>query len=183
MEVMLRLYGLRGSVCLRRLMAASLLVCASLAVEGQTAAGAATPGPEQTDHSMPREDGASDGLEILSDTQGVDFKAYVKGVLRSVYTAWLTHLPAEAKPPTSAKGITVIRFTVGKDGHVLAMHLDGSTHDEELNRAAWAAIAGAAQFPHLPEEFHGPSLELRIHFRVNEDAKEKALAPIPEASR
>jgi TonB family protein len=58
----------------------------------------------------------------------------------------------------------VIRFTIHPDGTIAAMHLDGSTHDVAMDRAAWEAITGVEKFAALPQEFHGPDLELRIHF-------------------
>jgi outer membrane biosynthesis protein TonB len=47
------------------------------------------------------------------------------------------------------------------------MNLDGSTQDEAIDRAAWGAIKGNNPFPPLPNQFHGPQLELRIRFLVN----------------
>ena len=106
-------------------------------------------------------------FEILSDTHGVDFNPYVRGILRTIYAGWLRLMPDEAKPPTRAKGETAIRFSISPDGQILAMHLDSSTHDDLLNRAAWGAITGVGQFPPLPASFKGPDLELRVHFLVN----------------
>jgi TonB family protein len=65
-------------------------------------------------------------------------------------------------------GETVIRFTIHPDGTIAAMHLDESTHDVALDRAAWGAITGVGKFAALPQEFHGPDLELRIRFVVNQ---------------
>jgi TonB family protein len=106
-------------------------------------------------------------LEILSDTQGVDFKPYLQGVVRQIYDQWLKLMPEEARAPQNKKGETQIRFAINSDGTIAAMHLDGSTQDELLNRAAWGAITGVGKFPALPKEFHGPDLDLRIHFVVN----------------
>jgi len=106
------------------------------------------------------------GVDILSDTQGVNFDPYLRRVLRQIYQQWLPLIPEEARPPLSKQGVTQIRFSISPDGNVSAMYLDGSTHDDALNRAAWGSINGQ-QFPPLPKQFTGPSLELRIHFLVN----------------
>jgi len=106
------------------------------------------------------------GVDILSDTQGVNFDPYLRRILRQIYLQWLPLIPEEARPPLSKQGVTQIRFSISPDGTVSAMHLDGSTHDDALNRAAWGSINGQ-QFPPLPKQFTGPSLELRIHFLVN----------------
>lgn len=106
-------------------------------------------------------------FEVLSDTQGVDFGPYLRSVLHSVQAKWQTLLPAKVQKPTLAKGVTAIRFKISPDGKVSGMSLDASTHDDELNRAAWNAIKGQ-QFAPLPAAFTGPNLEIRILFRVNE---------------
>ena len=107
------------------------------------------------------------GVDILSDTQGVNFDPYLRRILHDIYYTWLPLIPEEARPPLNKSGITEIRFTILPDGHIGAMHLDGSTHDDALNRAAWGSITGVGQFPPLPSQFHGPNLELRIHYLVN----------------
>ena len=108
------------------------------------------------------------GVDILSDTQGVNFQPYLQRILREIYEQWLPLIPEEARPPLMKQGVTQIRFTINADGTIAAMHLDGSTHDEALNRAAWGSITSVGQFPPLPKQFHGPNLELRIHYLVNQ---------------
>jgi TonB family protein len=111
------------------------------------------------------------GVDILSDTQGVNFQPYLQRILREIYEQWLPLLPEETRPPLRKQGTTQIRFTINPDGTIAAMHLDGSTHDDALNRAAWGSITGVGQFPPLPKQFHGPNLELRIHYLVNQDTE------------
>lgn len=111
------------------------------------------------------------GVDILSDTQGVNFQPYLQRILRQIYEQWIPLIPEEAQPPLSKQGTTLIRFTINADGTISAMHLDGSTHDDALNRAAWGSITGVGQFPPLPKEFHGPNLELRIHYLVNKQTE------------
>ena len=111
--------------------------------------------------------GLNTGVDVLSDTMGVDFDPYLKKIIREIYNTWLPLIPEEARPPLNKGGVTQIRFTILPDGRIGAMHLDGSTHDDALNRAAWGSITGVGQFPPLPSAFHGPNLELRIHYLVN----------------
>ena len=115
-------------------------------------------------------DGSALGVgpaEILSDTQGVNFQPYLQRILREIYDQWIPLIPEEARPPLMKSGVTQIRFTILPDGTIGGMHLDGSTHDDALNHAAWGSITGVNQFPPLPSQFHGPNLELRIHYLVN----------------
>ncbi len=132
------------------------------------AAWAQTPG---TTTAAPASD-LVQGAEVLSDTQGVDFSPYIKNVLQTIRQRWVPLIPAEARPPANAKGATLIRFTIGQDGTLRSMHLDGSTHDDAINRSAWGAITGVAKYPPLPASFTGPGLELRIKFTVNNPSPE-----------
>jgi TonB family protein len=116
--------------------------------------------------------GVGSGAEILSDTQGVDFQPYLGRIIRLIYQQWIPLLPEETRPPLNKQGATMIRFTINPDGTVAAMHLDGSTHDVALDKAAWGSITGVGQFPPLPKQFHGPNLELRIHYSVNQDQQQ-----------
>lgn len=111
------------------------------------------------------------GAEILSDTQGVNFNPYLQRILREIYDQWIPLIPEEARPPLRKSGITAIRFTILPDGTIGGMWLDDSTHDDALNKAAWGSITGVGQFPPLPSQFHGPNLELRIHYLVNRDTE------------
>jgi outer membrane biosynthesis protein TonB len=109
------------------------------------------------------------GVDILSDTQGVDFDPYLKRIIADIKRNWLPLIPAEAEPPISKQGETYIRFVILPDGTIGAMKLDGSTKDVAIDHSCWSAITSEGQFPPLPSQFHGPNLELRIHFLVNKD--------------
>lgn len=111
--------------------------------------------------------GLNTGVDILSDTMGVDFNPYLRRILHDIYVTWLPLIPEEARPPLNKQGETLIRFSILPDGRIGGMHLDGSTQDQAIDRAAWGSITGVGQFPPLPKEFHGPNLELRIHYLVN----------------
>ncbi len=111
--------------------------------------------------------GLNTGVDILSDTMGVDFNPYLRRILHDIYVTWLPLIPEEARPPLNKSGETLIRFSILPDGRIGGMRLDGSTQDQALDRAAWGSITGVGQFPPLPKEFHGPNLELRIHYLVN----------------
>lgn len=115
--------------------------------------------------------GVKTGVDVLSDTMGVDFDPYLKKIIREIYNTWIPLIPEEARPPLNKQGVTQIRFTILPDGRIGAMHLDGSTQDQALDRAAWGSITGVGQFPPLPKEFHGPNLELRIHYLVNKTSE------------
>lgn len=111
--------------------------------------------------------GANTGVEVLSDTLGVDFGPYLRRILGDIRRTWIPLIPEEARPPLNKQGETLIRFTIMPDGRIAAMNLDGSSQDTAIDRAAWGGITGVGQFPPLPPGFKGPNLELRIDFLVN----------------
>ncbi len=106
--------------------------------------------------------------EILSDTQGVNFNPYLQRILHEIYDQWIPLIPEEARPPLMKQGVTMLRLRILPNGTIDFIGIDGSTHDQALNRAAWGSITGVGQFPPLPSQFHGPNLELRIHYLVNQ---------------
>ncbi|MGH9595195.1 MAG: TonB C-terminal domain-containing protein [Edaphobacter sp.] len=111
--------------------------------------------------------GMGTGAEILSDTQGVDFGPYIRRILGDIKRNWIPLIPEEARPPLNKQGETLIRFTINSDGTIATMHLDGSSQDMAIDRACWGGITGVGQFPPLPTQFKGPSLELRVDFLTN----------------
>ena len=117
--------------------------------------------------------GLNTGVEVLSDTMNVNFGPYLTKILREIKSTWLPLIPEEARPPLNKQGETLIRFTILPDGRIGGMSLDDSTHDDAINRSAWGSITGVGQFPPLPNEFHGPNLELRIHYLVNKNPEDR----------
>ena len=113
--------------------------------------------------------GTNTGMEVLSDTQGVDFGPYLKRLKRLITASWYPLIPEECYPPLNKEGQTLIRFTIQPNGVVSAMHLDGSTHDIAIDKAAWGGITGVGQMPPLPPEFKGENLQLRIQFLITHD--------------
>ncbi|HKV95157.1 MAG TPA: energy transducer TonB [Candidatus Angelobacter sp.] len=111
----------------------------------------------------------NEGMEILSDTLGVDFGPYMKRLHFTVQNHWDPLIPESALPPVMKKGVVVIQFSIGKDGRVMGMKLISSSGDVALDRAAWGAITDAIPLPKLPVQFAGQYLELRARFYYNPD--------------
>ena len=85
------------------------------------------------------------GAEILSDTMGVDFNAYIRKLLYDTRRNWIPLLPEETEPPISKRGVTGIRFTILPDGKIGAMTLETRSGDVAIDRAAWNAITSEGQ--------------------------------------
>lgn len=108
-------------------------------------------------------------LEVLSDTQGVDFGPYLQRVLHDVKINWYNAIPESAQ---MKHGNLVIEFAITKDGKVAGMKLVAPSGDVPLDRAAWAGIVGSNPFPPLPTEFGGQFLALRFRFFYNPTKEE-----------
>jgi len=107
------------------------------------------------------------GVEVLSpNPNNVDLGPYLRKIIADVYRNWYPLIPEEANPPISKQGEALIRFTINPDGTISAMALDGSTHDDAINKSCWGSITSEGQFPTLPKNWKGP-LELRFHYMVN----------------
>ncbi len=105
-------------------------------------------------------------LEVLSDTQGVDFGPYLQRILQEVRENWYRAIPESAE---MKKGKLQIEFAITKDGKVADMRLTAGSGDVALDRAAWAGISASNPFPPLPGDFTGPYLALRFRFFYNPD--------------
>src|SRR5258707_12652508 len=71
-------------------------------------------------------------LEILSDTQGVDFGPYLQRILQDVKENWYRLIPESA---VMKKGKLAIEFAITKDGKVVGMKLIDTSGDVALDRA------------------------------------------------
>ena len=109
-------------------------------------------------------------MDVLNDTQGVDFSPYLSRVLHDVRENWYRLIPEAARPPLMKRGKVSIEFAILKDGRVAGMKLSGSSDDVALDRAAWGGITASNPFPPLPNEFTGQYLALRFHFYYNPES-------------
>ncbi len=110
----------------------------------------------------------SGGVQVLSDTQGVDFNPWLQRWYWETEHTWDPLIPDEVNPPILKQGVVMIRFKVLPNGRLMdgSMILEGRSGDTGLDRAAWGALTGS-NYPPLPKDFHGPYLELRAEFLYN----------------
>ena len=110
----------------------------------------------------------SGGVQVLSDTQGVDFSTWLQRWHWETEHTWDPLIPDEVNPPIYKSGMVAIEFKVLPNGRLMpdSVHLVGRSGDTALDRAAWGALTGS-NYPPLPHEFHGPYLELRAYFLYN----------------
>lgn len=108
-------------------------------------------------------------LDVLSDTQGVDFGPYLERVLEAVRRNWYALIPEEARAPLLKKGKLAIEFAILPDGRVAGMKLVATSGDIPLDRAAWGGITASIPFAPLPSNYHAPYFALRFRFYYNPD--------------
>jgi hypothetical protein len=108
------------------------------------------------------------GVEVLSDTQGVDFNSWLQRWHHETERTWDPLIPDEVNPPILKSGMVAIRFKVLPNGRLMdgSLVLEGRSGDVALDRAAWGALTGS-NYPPLPRDFHGPYIELRAYFLYN----------------
>jgi TonB family protein len=107
------------------------------------------------------------GVEVLTDTQGVDFIPYLQKVISVVRKNWYAAIPVDVH---TKKGKMAIEFTVARNGSISHLRLVASSGDTSLDRAAWKGIIASNPLPPLPDGFTGKSITLPFPFSYNPDA-------------
>jgi len=114
-------------------------------------------------------------MEIMTDTQGVDFGPYLQRVLHDVKENWYNIIPESAMAPLLKKGKVSIEFAITKNGQIAGLRYVNGSGDVALDRAAYGGITASNPFPPLPSEFSGQYLGLRFTFFYNPDKDEADL--------
>lgn len=110
---------------------------------------------------------AGAGVEMLTDTQGVDFNDYLRRVYITVKQNWFSVMPASVQ--LGDQGVVSLQFKIMRDGSVPdgdPQRVFGSGK-EPLDRAAVSSIRASNPFPQLPSAFKGPYIELRFTYYYN----------------
>jgi outer membrane biosynthesis protein TonB len=106
------------------------------------------------------------GVDLLSDTEGLDVSSYLESVLKIVKQNWYHLMPQSARAPRMERGEVSIEIAIFKTGKIKGMRLVGSSVDASLGAVAWHAI-GDSRLPPLPTEYSGQYLAIRLHFSYN----------------
>jgi TonB family protein len=122
------------------------------------------------------------GVEVLSDTAGVDFGPYLQSSLKTVKQSWYNLSPPIARAPRMMRGNVTIAFASLKTGKVAGMKLVENSGDVSLDRAAWGAIYDS-KFSPLPADYSGQYLALRFHFLYNPAKASDSILQYKERTR
>ena len=126
----------------------------------------ATRRPAQADPCATRAKLEHGQLEVLSDTQGIDFGPYLTKVVTTVRDSWYSVIPPSAYPPTRKQGRVAIEFAIQSDGTIRSEKVEVSSGDATLDQSAFAGI-GKLRFDPLPKDYSGEQVNLRFHFYYN----------------
>ncbi|HUX67071.1 MAG TPA: energy transducer TonB [Terriglobales bacterium] len=119
--------------------------------------------PSGSGSSAPGQTGA--GVQILTDTQGVNFDPYLRRVIDIVRQNWYAVMPETVYLGTQGKVVVV--FNINSNGSVPGIHPLRLSGTASLDQAAEASISASNPFPPLPSQFHGPFITLEFSFYYN----------------
>ena len=131
-------------------------------------------------------------LEVLSDTQGVDFGPYLERVLQAVRMNWYNIIPEEARPPLMKKGKVAIEFAIIKDGKVAGMSSARARQAMSRSTARPGAASRrrrlSASARRIPRSVPGAAFPLLLQPRQRAGVRKRELRassrePIPFQSR
>ena len=109
-------------------------------------------------------------VELQSDPNGADFKAYLRTILAIVRANWRKVIPESARMGT-LRGRTVIEFIIDRDGSIPKLVTANTSGSEPLDRAAVAGLSMSNPLPPLPAGFKGLQVRLAFTFACNMPAQ------------
>jgi hypothetical protein len=109
----------------------------------------------------------TNGYELLTPTEGVDFSNYLARVLARVRLNWYAVIPESAR--LGDRGRVILQFRIMKAGDVPLGEpaLVATSGKPPLDAAAISSIRSSNPFEPLPPAFSGPYIELRFIFLYN----------------
>ena len=121
----------------------------------------------QSTPSLPKGAAAGCGMEMLTDTKGIDFKPYIHNVYLSVKKSWFASMPPSVGK--GQQGVNAVEFRILQDGNVPKdfLKMTSASGKNDFDAASVQAVREAAPFSHLPEKFSQPFITLRFTFYYN----------------
>lgn len=105
-------------------------------------------------------------VELQSDPEGADFKAYLTRILAIVRSNWRRVIPESARMGT-LRGRTVMEFIINRDGSIPKLVTAQSSGSEPLDQAAVAGLSMSNPLPALPADYKGFQVRLAFTFSYN----------------
>ena len=106
-------------------------------------------------------------MELLSDTNGVDFNPYLRELYQAVKKRWFANMPPSIEK--GQQGKNTVEFRVLRDGNVPgdSVKMVFSSEKSDFDAASMETVHDAAPFNHLPEKFSMPYIVVRFTFFYN----------------
>ncbi len=105
-------------------------------------------------------------VELESDPQGADFKAYLTRILAIVRANWQHVIPESARMGV-LRGRTTLQFIVDREGQIVKVVIADSSGSAPLDQAAVAGLSMSNKLPPLPNDFRGFQVRLAFSFAYN----------------
>ncbi len=105
-------------------------------------------------------------VELQSDPQGADFRAYLAHILSIVRANWHRVTPESVRMGT-LRGRTVIEFMISRDGSIPKLVVADPSGSDALDRASVAGLSMSNPLPPLPADFKGSLVRLAFTFSYN----------------
>lgn len=120
--------------------------------------------------SLPQPPAQHAAVELQSDPNGADFRAYLREILTIVRANWRRVIPESARLGM-LRGRTTVEFVISKDGSIPKLVTADSSGSEPLDRAAVAGLSMSNPLPPLPADYKGLQVRLAFTFAYNQPAK------------
>jgi TonB family protein len=120
--------------------------------------------------SLNRSGAQHTAIELKSDPQGADFRAYLAQILSIVRANWKHVIPESARMGT-LRGRTVVEFIIARDGSIPKLVVGDPSGSDPLDRAAIAGLSMSNPLPPLPADFKGQQIRLAFSFAYNMPAE------------
>jgi TonB family protein len=107
------------------------------------------------------------GIEMLTDTEGVDFSDYWRRIYYIVKGNWEAVMPPSVS--LGEQGVVSLHVKIMRDGSVPDIEpvMLSTSGKEPLDRAAISSIRSSNPFPPLPSQFKGPYVEIVYTYFYN----------------
>lgn len=109
-------------------------------------------------------------VELQSDPEGADFKAYLTRILAIVRANWRLVIPEPARRG-ALRGTTVLEFIINRDGSIPKLVTAESSGLDPLDRAAVTGLSMSNPLPPLPADYKGFQVRLAFSFAYNMPAR------------
>ena len=121
-------------------------------------------------YPSPAQTKLSPSIEVLTDTQGVDFGPYVAAMFKSLMARWYRDMPEDVQLGEAGK--VIVRFRILQDGSVPtdSLKIETTTSKRKLlGSTSLKAVQKSSPFERLPTQFTGEFIDLRVTFFYNLD--------------